>query len=279
MPELPEVTTIVTDLNKYISGHIIKKAVVAKDYNVLPENDTFISQVTNKKVVRVFRVAKNILMELDDSNFILTHLAMTGRLLLRDPSAERDQWIRVVYVLEKQDDRSIKHLRFTDVRMFGKTALINTTELEQLRQKYGPEPIKPSITPEEFLSAITSKKTNIKNALLDQKVVSGLGNIYATDALFIAGIHPMTKTAEINLATAAKLLRAAQDVLNEGIANRGSTLSDKMYVDIFGKEGNQQEHFRIYSKLMCPTCGGKVEVLNINGRGTYFCPTCQPLSK
>jgi formamidopyrimidine-DNA glycosylase len=159
--------------------------------------------------------------------------------------------------------------------MFGKVELIQKSKVISLRKKYGPEALDKKLTPEKFLECLGSKRTNIKNALLDQKVVSGLGNIYATDALFLAGIHPETKTSEINLESAEKLLEAARSVLEEGIKNRGSTLPDKMYVDIYGKPGNQQKYFKIYMQKVCPRCKERVKFKKISGRGTYFCNHCQ----
>ena len=113
--------------------------------------------------------------------------------------------------------------------------------------------------------------------MLDQAVVSGLGNIYATDALFLSKINPKTPSSAFSLTMAETLLKNARAILLEGIAHRGSTLDDKMYVDVFGKAGTHQKYFRIYGKANCPNCKSKAEYVKINGRGTYYCPICQPL--
>jgi formamidopyrimidine-DNA glycosylase len=160
--------------------------------------------------------------------------------------------------------------------MFGKIAAVGAKSIQNLIGKYGPEPINTVLTAEKFHEIIKSKKTNIKNVLLDQTVVSGLGNIYATDALFLAGINPGTNTANITLEKSKKLMEACREILLEGIKNRGSTLPDKAYVDIFGKEGKQQNFFRIYMKEKCPVCNSKVTFTKLNGRGTYYCTVCQP---
>jgi formamidopyrimidine-DNA glycosylase len=149
--------------------------------------------------------------------------------------------------------------------------------LQKLTEKYGLDPLEKSVTPEKFLKAVKSKRTNIKNVLMDQKIMSGIGNIYATDALFLAGINPLLPTQNMSLEMAEKMLSSVRDVLTEGIKNRGSTLPDKMYVDIFGKTGNQQNHFKVYLKTKCTNCGSSIKFIKINGRGSYFCPTCQPL--
>jgi formamidopyrimidine-DNA glycosylase len=277
MPELPEVHTITSDLNEHIRGHKITRVIVAPNYKIAPSAEIFIANLKDKTITAVRRVAKNIIIELDSDELVTIHLAMTGRILIRDPKNKSDKWVKVILELVKDDDR--KHLRFTDMRMFGKVALLKKADIEKLTAKYGPEVLDEDLTPEMFLKALNARKTNIKNALLDQEIVSGLGNIYATDALFLAKLHPETLTTELNLEDAEKLLAAAREVLTEGINNRGSTLPDKMYVDIFGKEGHQQEHFKIYMKTICPVCGSKVDYIKLNGRGTYYCPVCQAKSE
>lgn len=275
MPELPEVHTIVTDLNKNISGYKISDILINSSYKTLPNNIVFKKVVAGKKVLEVKRIAKNIVIKISDGNYVLIHLAMTGRVLLRNPSDKPDGWTKVSLKIAKDGDT--KELRFTDTRMFGKVAVVGEKIIQGLLGKYGPEPLNDQLTPEKFHEIIKSKKTNIKNVLLDQHLVSGLGNIYATDALFISGIHPQTNTAKITQNMAKKLLDSAKLLLKEGITNRGATLPDKSYVDIFGKEGNQQKYFRVYMKEKCPQCNNQVSFIKLNGRGTYYCQNCQPL--
>jgi formamidopyrimidine-DNA glycosylase len=276
MPELPEVHTIVTDLNRYISGYKILSVVINSSYKTIPNNPVFKKAVMEKSITEVTRIAKNIILKLSSGNYILIHLAMTGRVLLRKPADKPDGWVCVVLKLERDDDT--KELRFTDVRKFGKMGVIGEKAFQGLVNKYGPEPLNVNLTPKQFLEIIKSKKTNIKNVLLDQNLISGLGNIYTTDALFLSGINPQTQTSKITLNMANKLLGSAKLVLQEGIKNRGSTLPDKAYVDIFGKEGSQQKYFKIYMKEKCPKCNLGVKFIKINGRGTYFCENCQPLN-
>lgn len=273
MPELPEVHTITTDLKKHLENTKIVDVVIKDAYLTGPNNEIFVKTVLNKKIVSISRVAKNIKLTLEDNNSIIIHLAMTGRVFIRTTEFRNDLWERVVFVIEKNGKHV--HMRFCDMRMFGKVALLNTAEVEELHNKYGPEPIAETTTAEIFLAALKSKRTTLKNALLDQHVVSGLGNIYATDALFLAKLHPEKKTGDLTLEEAAYLLAAARQVLNEGIEHRGSTLDDEMYVDVFGKPGTHQNHFKIYDKKTCPACGTKVAYKKLNGRGTYFCPKCQ----
>jgi formamidopyrimidine-DNA glycosylase len=275
MPELPEVHTIVVDLNENISGYKILDVLIKSAYKTIPNNTTFKRALVGKTVVDVYRIAKNIVVRLSSGNYVLIHLAMTGRVLLKDASGKPNGGTCVMIKMEKNGN--IKELRFADTRMFGKIGVIGEKSLQTLFNKYGPEPIDPSLTVKHFHRIIKSKRTNIKNVLLDQSLVSGLGNIYATESLFISGINPQTNTSKITLDMAKKLLDSARLVIKEGIKNRGSTLPDKAYVDIFGKEGSQQKHFRIYMKEKCPKCDSGVKFIKLNGRGTYFCENCQPL--
>ncbi len=272
MPELPEVHTIASDLNKHISGCTIKKVVVAKTYNIKPTADEFVANVKGKKVKGARRIAKNIVIDFETGDSMIIHLAMTGQVLLRDPDVKTDKWVKAVFVLDNG-----KNLIFTDMRAFGKLAYAQDHDIEDLYKKYGPEPLDEGLTAREFLNILQKKKTNIKKALLEQSLVAGIGNIYANDALFLSKIHPETTTQQLTQQDAENLLESLRTVLKEGIAHRGSTLSDRMYVDIFGNAGTQQNFFRIFMKKACPTCGTKVEVKSIGGRGSYICPNCQPL--
>ncbi len=219
-------------------------------------------------------MAKNIKIDMEYGNSILIHMAMTGQVLLRQKSHKPDMFMRVLFMLENEG--SDLHMRFCDMRMFGKVVLADSQALANLALKYGPEPLDRNFKAKEFHAKLLSKKTSIKNALLDQQIVSGLGNIYATDAQFMSGINPEVNTKELTEKQAEILLQNAKEILEEGIQHRGSTLGDKMYIDAFVNEGTHQNYFRIYNKEQCPKCNSKVEYKKINGRGTYFCPNCQP---
>ncbi|MFZ2664395.1 MAG: bifunctional DNA-formamidopyrimidine glycosylase/DNA-(apurinic or apyrimidinic site) lyase [Patescibacteria group bacterium] len=273
MPELPEVYTISQDLKKNIIGYKIKNIQISKYYKLPSPINTKLKNTIGLKILDVDNIAKNVVIKLSKNTYIVFHLAMTGRILLRESSHKDDNWVKVVLELEK--NKKTVNLKFADMRQFGKLLVLNKQGLSTLTNKYGLSPLEDKITPEKFLKAIKSKRSNIKNVLLDQKIISGVGNIYATDSLFLSKIHPKVSTQDITLGDATKLLKSVRQVLKEGIKNRGSTLPDKMYVDIFGNEGHQQNHFKIYLKQKCPVCNSKVEFIKINGRGTYLCPTCQ----
>lgn len=276
MPELPEVQTIVSDLNSNVVGYTIIKTWVSPVYPKIENKENFIKQVVGKKIVSAKRVAKNILIELDDGNHILIHLAMTGQVLLLGMAEKSGKHAHAVFQIKKADD--VKLLTFADTRMFGKMAILSPEDLKKLEQKYGVEPISKNLEIDKLYDTIKNRRTIIKNLLMEQNTIAGLGNIYATEALFLAKVHPQQHIKSISLETFRNIMEAAKAILLMGIKNRGATLPDETYVDIWGKGGTQQNHFNIYLKKNCPVCNTKVSFIKIGGRGTYFCPNCQPLA-
>lgn len=272
VPELPEVHTIAQDLHKHLQGATIVKVMVGDNYAARPDNKTFIESVTGKKIISITRIAKNIIVNMAPQGIIHIHLAMTGRILLYDKHFP-DNWTRVVFQLSTGKNEQFLH--FTDVRKFGKIGFFADITKTGLHEKYGPDLITAPPTKDYFSMAIKKKNSSIKSVLLDQSVVAGLGNIYATDALFLAGIDPSRNSRSLTDDEIEKLLESAIFVLKEGIKHRGSTMPDKMYVDIFGKSGEYQDHFKMYLKTKCPNCGENVINKKINGRGSYYCPHCQ----
>lgn len=273
MPEFPEVHTITKDLHRILKGSEIKKVEIAENYTTEPNNATFIEKVKGKKITGAQQIAKNILLGLESGNHIHVHLAMSGQVLIKKKD-QKLRWERVTWELEKNNKKF--WLAYRSIRMFGKVGVISPQEYEKLRQKYGPDPLSKEMTPQKFREIIHSKRTNIKNLLMDQGKIAGLGNIYATEALFEARLHPETRTRNISDAKAKELLEAVQRVIKEGIKNRGSTLEDELYVDVFGNPGRQQDFFRVYGQKRCPHCNAKIQKIKISGRNTYFCPNCQP---
>ena len=275
MPELPEVHTISQDLNKHITGYEIKNIKVSSDYKIPAPVKKRLKEIIGEKIIKAERIAKNISIELSSKEYLVFHLAMSGRILLRTEKYFKDKWVKIVFEISKND--KTYYLKFSDMRQFGKVRVIKESEMNEFKEKYGLDVLDDKIDEKMFFKSLISKKTNIKNALMDQGIISGMGNIYVTDALFLSKINPKTSTQDIDVVLARKLLSKSREVILEGIKNRGSTLPDKMYVDIFGNPGSQQEHFKIYGKTQCPICKSKVQFEKINGRGTYFCPNCQPI--
>ncbi|MBU1017322.1 bifunctional DNA-formamidopyrimidine glycosylase/DNA-(apurinic or apyrimidinic site) lyase [Patescibacteria group bacterium] len=270
MPELPEVTTITNQLKKEVVGKKISSVFINQNYKVYPSNEEFIKDVLGSKVRDVFRIAKVIVIEIkkgDEEKYIAIHLAMTGRLQLAKDSP---------YLVKCEFEDKSK-IVFADQRRFGYVKLLDEVELAKLKNKYGPDPSE--VTAIKFEKRIKSKNTNIKNALLDQQIIAGIGNIYANEALFMAKIHPKTRTNNITTQQYSHLLAEIKQVLSDAIKHKGSTLSDLMYSDIYGKYGEHQKYFKIYGKQNenCAVCKTRIEFIILNGRGTYFCPACQKL--
>ena len=270
MPEYPEVYTISSDLNKEIRGKKIISVKVLDPALVRP-TDCNLNNIVGLIVIKVDRVAKNIVLHLEKDLFLMFHLRMTGRLLYRPKGFIKDPYTKIIF------DFGENELRFTELRRFGYAELCNLSRFSFLVSQYGPALTK--ITLSDFSKRIKSKRANIKTALLDQTVIAGIGNIYVNDALWLAKIYPATLTRDLPFEKIADLYSSLNEILNEGIKNRGSTLKDKMYVDIYGREGFQQNYFRIYGKAgkPCLRCGGKIDFFKVAGRGTFYCSNCQPI--
>jgi formamidopyrimidine-DNA glycosylase len=261
MPELPEVTTIVNDLNKELVGLAVvdvKASSIAKD------------KLVGKRVKRVMRSGKMIVFDFSGL-FLLIHLKMTGRLIVKSVSAPPLRWERAQILFSRG-----KSLRFEDLRMFGYMKLVNKEELETALAKLGEDAL--TISEREFYQQISNRRVAIKKLLLDQKVLSGVGNIYASEALFEAKISPFKLGNELSRRESDNLLKGIKKVLKKGINARGATLSDDMYRDAYGKRGLYEKHVLVYGRAgkdCFNKCGSKVEREQLGGRGTFFCPKCQ----
>jgi formamidopyrimidine-DNA glycosylase len=284
MPELPEVTTISNQLKKEIKDFEVVGVRILGSYRTEPEISVFKKEVKGKEIDDVERVAKTIVIKLKSGSapsYIVIHLAMTGRLLLRNSDAKADPWTRLVFQLASDKEKLTKELRFCDSRMFGFVKLLSGEQLETHRKKYGPDALDPNLTVRKLLDNLQRKKTAVKRALLEQELIAGVGNIYANDSLWMAGIHPETLTSELTQVQAAVLLGSLREILEESIIHRGSTLGDKMYIDLYGKEGTHQNYFRVFGRdgQPCPRCREKIVFTEIGGRGTFYCPKCQVRGK
>jgi len=254
MPELPEVETIRTQLASLIVGKEILSMGV--------------------KITKIGRRAKLLLIFLDNGGFLVFHLKLTGRILVRKNSDPKDDWQRITLPLS-----SGLELRFCDARKFGWMKFVkNKKELDKLLEKLGPEAN--SISFEEFEKILAGSRRPVKVVLMDQGKISGIGNIYAADALNLARIDPRTPARQLDSQAAGRLHRAILKVLGLGIKYGGA--SDQYYLDAKGKKGYYQEHFLVYNrqgkKCFNPACrqaGATIKKFFLAGRGTYFCPNCQ----
>ena len=207
---------------------------------------------------------------LDNGRVLAVHLKLTGRLLVRPKKAEKDHWQHVTISLSSQ-----KELRFADLRKFGWLKLFkNQAALKKVLAEFGPEPLA-DLTLAKFQQLLAKTSRPVKVAIMDQKKIAGVGNIYATDALFLARIDPQRPANKISAVEAKKLFAAIKKVLKAGLRFRGA--SDQYYLDALGRQGAYQKHFLAYGQegKKCPFCQGEFEKIKLAGRGTVFCPQCQ----
>lgn len=280
MPELPEVETVMRGLARVLEGRRIARAAVGRPDLRWPFPAGLAARLEGARVEGFRRRGKYLLMRLSGGDSVLVHLGMSGRMVAR-PAADRPN-APVAHehlVLETEDGTRVG---FVDPRRFGCVDLVPTAEEQghRLLAGLGPEPLEPEFTPAVLSAALRGKATPIKAALLDQRVVAGLGNIYVSEALFRAGISPLRLAGSVAGARAARLVPAIRAVLEESIAAGGSSLRD--YVQADGGIGFFQDRFRVYDRegQPCEHCPGPPACQGIRrivqaGRATFHCPRTQ----
>jgi formamidopyrimidine-DNA glycosylase len=270
LPELPEVETIVRDLDRLVTGRTIKSASVLRpDLIRGADARAFERGVRGKRIRGISRRAKNIVLDLGDDRLIV-NLGMTGRLLAVEPDDPLPDYLGVRFQL---DDR--RRMLYRDVRRFGRLELLPEADWEARQGKLGIEPLGPEFTPELLHELSRASRVAVKSWLMDQKRVVGIGNIYASEALFRAGIDPRKPARSLTRPRARKLRDAIREVLREAIEFRGTTLLD--YRDASGAEGAFARRLRVYDRKGedCTVCGTTIRRIVQGGRSTFFCPRCQ----
>ena len=266
MPELPEVETIVKQLNKFVVGKEIKSAVVLES----KEADKLIEKVMPSKILKIWRRAKAIIIELEQKKYLLVRLGMTGHFHYAPTgeSPEKDEKFAVVKFFLQ--DGSV--LSYTDIRKFGSVRLCNEIQLQHKLVEFGPEPLGNEFTVDLFQRLLLKKKkANLKVLLMDQNFIAGIGNIYAQEALYHAKISPQRKAGTLTEKEIKLLHDAIQKVLRQSIAHNGSTVDN--YAHIEGS-GAFQNYLAVYGKEKCPLKHPVTKIYQ-GGRGTYYCPKCQ----
>lgn len=271
MPELPEVETVVRGLREPLIGHTIQSMWYDWEKTIhSPDAIEFSARIEGQTVQAINRRAKYILIELD-TDVLIVHLKMTGRLYVADKDEEQvaDKWVHVRFDLDKG-----KQLRFSDSRKFGKVYLTDNTDT--LLGHLGPEPLEDDFTLEVFRERLEGRSKIIKALLLDQTFVAGIGNIYADEALFRAGIHPTVKAHQLSDQDTELLHQTIRDTLFAGVEHEGASIN--WYRKPDGTEGNSQKHFFVYGQddNPCQNCGTIIDKIRVAQRGTHFCPNCQP---
>ena len=273
MPELPEVETVARGLRASLVGRSIVGVDVRWARSVVPPDPpAFARRLTGQEISDVGRRGKWLVIALGEEDTLLVHLRMSGRLVLESEACLDDRHLRVLLFL---DDDS--RLRFFDQRKFGRMVL--TAEPEDMLGDLGPEPLADDFTPQRFSEMLTRRRGRIKPLLLNQRFLAGLGNIYTDEALWRAGVHPLRTADTLTPAEVRRLHQAIRSVLRAAIANGGTTLPDRTYLQADGQMGEFAGRLGVYGRegQLCPRCGASIERIRVGQRGTHFCPCCQPL--
>ena len=269
MPELPEVETVRIKLHPYLINRTIKKVWYDRPHMLLPDVASFTKGVVDNKIINTSRRGKYLFLHLDNNTFIECHLKMSGRLLIKS-AVPMDEYVHVKLTLSNKTQ-----LHFSDPRTFGYLKLITLKELKKRLKSLGPEPLD-NLTLEKLYEILQSTTAKIKEVLLDQSLIAGIGNIYANDALWIAKIHPEIPANLISYKESSVLHKAIISVLEESLKAGGSSAT--WYIHPDGERGSYQNFFKVYKQtgMPCPKHLDKsIEYLKVGGRGTYICPECQ----
>jgi formamidopyrimidine-DNA glycosylase len=270
MPELPEVETVKNELLPHIIGKQITEVALIWPGTVRqPSPEEFRSRLIGQRITGITRRGKYLIFSLTGPEVLIVHLKMTGSLLLKPASAEPDKYTRAVIYLDGESA-----LHFRDPRKFGVMRL--TADADTITGKLGPEPLSADFTPQVLAKLLRKRTAPIKALLHDQNVIAGIGNMYADEALFTAGIHPLRTGGNLSDEEISRLHQAIVEVLRNGIKNMGASIVH--YYRPGGETGFAHHHFRVAHRRgkTCPVCGTPIEWIKVRDRGTYFCPKCQP---
>jgi len=276
MPELPEVETVARGLRAVLPGRRIAGVRLSAKTDFIDDPAALERELPGTRVTGIKRYGKFLVIELERTKrdegsgqiALLIHLGMTGQIVVGAPEAPVLPHTHVFLALD--DGRE---LRYTDIRRFGRMGILLDGEHEALIGRLGLEPLEAS--EREFRQTITSRSTQIKALLMDQRVFRGMGNIYTDESLWRAKIHPRRLGTKLSEREVKALYKAVQSVLTEAIRSRGSSVSD--YVDSDGQQGEFQLRHRVYQRegKKCFRCGSVIRRIIVAGRSSFFCPRCQ----
>jgi formamidopyrimidine-DNA glycosylase len=274
VPELPEVETVRRQLAPLLEGRCLTRVTIDDERLTRPFDPDEVARRLEGERVRVLdRRGKYLILRLESGRALLVHLRMTGSLRhAQAGTLPDDPYRRAVVTLEGGSE-----LGYRDVRRFGTWLLLEPDEVEAyLDARVGPEPLGPSFRSSDLAGRLAGRRAPVKAAILDQRAVAGVGNIYADEALWRARIHPLRGARSLDSREVQALYRSIRRVLALGIARQGATLRD--YARPGGEQGGMQDEFKVYGRTgePCDRCGTPIERIRVAGRGTWYCPSCQP---
>jgi formamidopyrimidine-DNA glycosylase len=273
MPELPEVETVRARLEPVLTGRRFRRVEINDPRLVRPyEPAEVAAELEGERVTAVERRGKYLIVQFESGRALLIHLRMTGSFRHSDDGLADDPHRRAVVTLDNGSD-----VAYRDVRRFGTWLLLEPGELEPyLTARVAEEPLDALFTAARLGERLAGRRAPIKAALLDQRTLAGMGNIYADEALWRARIHPLRPGGSLDRNELRRLHRGIRAALDQGIAREGSTLRDYALPD--GAAGSMQDEFRVYGRggEPCDRCGTAIVKTRVAGRGTWFCPSCQP---
>ncbi|HET9722569.1 MAG TPA: bifunctional DNA-formamidopyrimidine glycosylase/DNA-(apurinic or apyrimidinic site) lyase [Actinomycetota bacterium] len=278
--ELPEVEVMRRDLEKDVVGRKIARAEVRTSKNAMrvirrhAKRKDFTDRLVGRKLTKVERRGKYVLAHLDNGDVLVVHFGMSGQFVRGNKRQALPPHTHVVIDFQQGGD-----LRYVDPRTFGEMFVATPDELGKVKelQHIAIDPLDHVFTWQAFGAALAERASKMKVLLMDQKFMSGLGNIYSDEVLFAAGLRHDRMSDTLSSQEVRRLYRALQEVLQDAIRFRGTTLDDEAYVDLFGKPGEFQNELKVYGRAgqPCRRCRTPIEAVKISGRNAYFCPQCQ----
>jgi formamidopyrimidine-DNA glycosylase len=305
--ELPEVEVLRRDLEKDVVGRRVKSVDVRPQRNAMrairrhAKRKDFADKIEGKKITKVDRRGKFLLVHLEGGEVLVVHFGMSGQFLRATKRLTPTQHTHVVieftqggdlrfvdprtfgqmFVTKAEDGGKVKELDHIgpDALTFGEVFVAEPSDLDDMAEfaQLGMDPLEDTMPWQFFSQELSRRSTKLKSLLMDQRFVSGLGNIYSDEVLFAAGLKYDHMSGELSSQEVRRLYRAMREVLQDAIRFRGTTLEDEAYVDLFGKPGEFQNELKVYGRrgLPCRRCRTPIESMRFQGRTTYFCPKCQ----
>ena len=279
MPELPEVETVRRGLVKLVKGYTITAAHDLHPRALKPESIAPLTSISGAKIIDLNRRGKFLWFVLDRPEVLVAHLGMSGQFLIHQKGHPQAKHVRAKLDLSKQLRK--RELVFNDQRTFGWVSIEETTDgIPTSVQHIAKDPFDPKFDRDETIKKFAKRNIRIKTALLNQEIMSGVGNIYADETLWRAKVHPEISTADLSKKKLASIIDFATEVMQEAIA-QGGTSFDDLYINVNGESGFFEQALAAYGRTdePCPRCGTPIRRITFGARSSHFCPRCQRRSK